>query len=108
MAEVEFLDVVELFDDDGFAVCLSDEPKDLCMSVFAENDDLTFGIVGFCVVLVLFFDALLELEDDGAGGVDGEQSQGCGARLRRFRGAHRGLEGVLSRCAAGVVVGGLW
>ena len=40
------------------------------MSVFAENDDLTFGIVVFCVVLVLFFDALLELEDDGAGCVD--------------------------------------
>lgn len=66
---VETADFAGAFDDDGGALGLADEAEDFGVSVFAEDDDLLGG-GGLCAFLVFFAYAVLEVEDDGTGGVD--------------------------------------
>ena len=63
--EVEAFDVLGAFDDDGASCGLTDEADDLSVSRLAIDDKLR---VRFLVGHAL--DAALELQDDGAGGVD--------------------------------------
>ena len=63
--EVEAFDVLGAFDDDGASGRLTDEADDLSVSRLAIDDKLR---VRFLVGHAL--DAALELQDDGAGGVD--------------------------------------
>lgn len=90
--------LVEVFvplDDDGFAVGLSHQSVDFGVSGFAVDNDLRLsGRVG----IVCGFDFTLQLQHDGAGGIDDFR---CCSRRRfgRFREVRRGLAAILSRRA---------
>ena len=56
MCEVELLDVVDIFYDDGLSLCLSNKSEHFSVSCFSKDDNLCVGIVE-----VLLSDAFLEL-----------------------------------------------
>lgn len=56
VCEVEFLDVVDIFYDDGLSLCLSNKSEHFSVSCFSKDDNLGVGIVE-----VLLSDAFLEL-----------------------------------------------
>ena len=69
--EVELLHVLELLDDNGLALGLPHESQYFGVSVLAEDDDGGSGspyVSRGCFVLSL--DAVLQLEDHGAGSID--------------------------------------
>ena len=73
--EVDGCCLVGAADDDGVALGLAAEADDFGVAGFAEYDYLSFGVEGVHFFVSAAY-ALLECEDDGAGGVDELQSEG--------------------------------
>lgn len=81
--KIERLRIVEILNDNGGAVRLPYQSDDFSMAVLAENYDLPFVC---CIGIVFCLDASLEIEDDGASGINQFDivRMGIGVGLRRF------------------------